>query len=545
MIPLYKILKNRAERTAQRQPSAVAHDSAIATDGGTSEGAKKGWVTRRGKGSLIDRASMSAEERAVWEEQDAQLAAADKEKGDTAIAMLNNNADAADELLKRFNADIEGAKTAADRIELAMHYYSESQDIRHDIEQYVLDAKNGGKTDAEINAAAAKAHTAMKKLDDCTNHFLMNQGALAQDQEDTHMDAYELMKKYKEGAHAADTTHAGVAIATDAGTSEGVKKSWLKRERAKKDAQVDTLDKYKPISSAGIGTGIFYRDPVAQQKREIRIGDIVKSRQALGEYIVDSVKDGTLTLADSTDGSLFNTDGSDLVYEGFDANAAESMNASREFALADAEEGNRSAQEYLENVFGYDYGISQKRRDFAQMTENTIKRSSSRWNDFVMDAENQAEFTAETGIPAMSSIGGITDEYSDWCDSKVFGLDEPVERKKYRKDLADAVAEIHELTENNEHEDSRLRACGWLATTARNDWKDDALVKTAESIAETYQAIRKVKEEASKLSGDHFGGISFELHTELLKLTVATDIRLRSAIETHDKQAAELINKNL
>lgn len=37
----------------------------------------------------------------------------------------------------------------------------------------------------------------------------------------------------------------GVAIATDAGTSEGVKKSWLKRERAKQDADVDTLDKGK------------------------------------------------------------------------------------------------------------------------------------------------------------------------------------------------------------------------------------------------------------------------------------------------------------
>ncbi len=37
----------------------------------------------------------------------------------------------------------------------------------------------------------------------------------------------------------------GVAIATDAGTSEGVKKSWLKRERAKQEGDVDTLDKGK------------------------------------------------------------------------------------------------------------------------------------------------------------------------------------------------------------------------------------------------------------------------------------------------------------
>lgn len=37
----------------------------------------------------------------------------------------------------------------------------------------------------------------------------------------------------------------GYAVATDAGTSEGVKKSWMKRERAKKEAQEDTLDKSK------------------------------------------------------------------------------------------------------------------------------------------------------------------------------------------------------------------------------------------------------------------------------------------------------------
>ena len=37
----------------------------------------------------------------------------------------------------------------------------------------------------------------------------------------------------------------GVAIAQDAGTSEGVKKSWLKRERAKEDADLDSADKGK------------------------------------------------------------------------------------------------------------------------------------------------------------------------------------------------------------------------------------------------------------------------------------------------------------
>jgi len=42
----------------------------------------------------------------------------------------------------------------------------------------------------------------------------------------------------------------GYAVATDAGTSEGVKKSWMKRERAKKEAQEDTLDKSKSDKSA-------------------------------------------------------------------------------------------------------------------------------------------------------------------------------------------------------------------------------------------------------------------------------------------------------
>lgn len=46
------------------------------------------------------------------------------------------------------------------------------------------------------------------------------------------------------------TITTGYAVATDAGTSEGVKKSWMKRERAKKEAQEDTLDKSKSDKSA-------------------------------------------------------------------------------------------------------------------------------------------------------------------------------------------------------------------------------------------------------------------------------------------------------
>jgi len=46
----------------------------------------------------------------------------------------------------------------------------------------------------------------------------------------------------------------GVAIAQDAGTSEGVKKSWLKRERAKQDANVDTLDKGRGVSDEAISS---------------------------------------------------------------------------------------------------------------------------------------------------------------------------------------------------------------------------------------------------------------------------------------------------
>ncbi len=56
------------------------------------------------------------------------------------------------------------------------------------------------------------------------------------------------MKKWKAEKGAAATAHAtdgadATAVAQDAGTSAGVKKAWLKRERARQDAQVDTLDK--------------------------------------------------------------------------------------------------------------------------------------------------------------------------------------------------------------------------------------------------------------------------------------------------------------
>lgn len=58
----------------------------------------------------------------------------------------------------------------------------------------------------------------------------------------------------------------GVAIATDAGTSEGVKKSWLKRERAKQDADVDTLDKGK---NANGGKGDFFGFDKKATEKEI------------------------------------------------------------------------------------------------------------------------------------------------------------------------------------------------------------------------------------------------------------------------------------
>ena len=56
------------------------------------------------------------------------------------------------------------------------------------------------------------------------------------------------MKKWKAEKQAAATAQAtdgadATAVAQDAGTSAGVKKAWLKRERARQDAQVDTLDK--------------------------------------------------------------------------------------------------------------------------------------------------------------------------------------------------------------------------------------------------------------------------------------------------------------
>ena len=58
------------------------------------------------------------------------------------------------------------------------------------------------------------------------------------------------------------TITTGYAVATDAGTSEGVKKSWMKRERAKKEAQEDTLDKAKSDKSAlGAGINFFRNNP--------------------------------------------------------------------------------------------------------------------------------------------------------------------------------------------------------------------------------------------------------------------------------------------
>lgn len=53
-----------------------------------------------------------------------------------------------------------------------------------------------------------------------------------------------LMKKYK-GDNPSDYSYADTAFAQDAGTSAGVKKAWLKRERAKQDSDLDGIDKNK------------------------------------------------------------------------------------------------------------------------------------------------------------------------------------------------------------------------------------------------------------------------------------------------------------
>lgn len=73
----------------------------------------------------------------------------------------------------------------------------------------------------------------------------------------------------------------------------------------------------KDTTVQGEGIGIFYRDPLALgAKQEMKVGDRVRAKGALGEYVIIGADGkGNITLMDAdTDGTAsFVTDGSDLV----------------------------------------------------------------------------------------------------------------------------------------------------------------------------------------------------------------------------------------
>lgn len=70
----------------------------------------------------------------------------------------------------------------------------------------------------------------------------------------------------------------------------------------------------KATTVQGEGIGIFYRDPTSIGKKEMKVGDLVRARGALGEYyIVGSDGKGGIDLMEAEGTRMFGTDGSDLI----------------------------------------------------------------------------------------------------------------------------------------------------------------------------------------------------------------------------------------
>ena len=168
MIPLATLLRINGHIESKGDTAAI--EVAATGDSGTTEGAKKGWMKRRfGGGSPFARRTMSPEERAAWEELDADLADAKKDSAKTAFGLIEANAQSANDMLTKFLSEVKECKDAGQAASLALGYSEEALAMKHDVEQYVKMAKEGGATDREIQSKTHVAmHSIRKLLDETT-----------------------------------------------------------------------------------------------------------------------------------------------------------------------------------------------------------------------------------------------------------------------------------------------------------------------------------------------------------------------------------------
>ena len=199
----------------------------------------------------------------------------------------------------------------------------------------------------------------------------------------------------------------------------------------------------KATSVQGEGIGIFYRDPAAMQKQEMKVGDRVRSKQALGEYVIigaDGKGNITLMDADPDGTAMFNTEGSDLVcIQATTVDPAKNPITGKKNA--------ESAQDYLDAV------DKDKKKSEAKKAEDNAKEKAEK----------------------IKALQALHDDYNKWFETAQ--KDDPAkflaEDKEWTAKMKDAMKGLVIGKDIQWNADKR----NWYALGGKQDKSDSAPAK--------------------------------------------------------------------